>query len=97
MGKVYYVKEKHDNKFRIERVFDLAGRIILNVSVLEGKIKPGMTGSVNSKEFVIENVEVRNQRIEYLIDGESGDLILKGLKAAKLEEEDFKVGLVFII
>ena len=94
MGKVYYVKETYNNAFRIERIYDLAGRIILHGTVTSGRIEPGMSGESNGKRFVIETIEVKNQRIDYLLENETGDLIVKGVKTVKLEEEDFKPGQV---
>ena len=92
MGKVLYIRESHNNAFRVERVFDIAGRVILHGVVTSGRIEPGMLGEVNGKEYMIESIEVRNQRIDYLLEGEEGDLIIKGMKAAKIEEDDFSPG-----
>jgi len=90
----YYVKEKVENTFRVEREYDLAGRIIATGTVVSGKIAQGMTGVVNGKRYVVERIEVNGVPIDYLLQNESGDLVIYG---RELNKDDIHKGLLLYL
>ena len=85
----YYVREKMENTFRVTRVYDLAGHVIATGKVVSGRISQGATGVVNNKRFVVERIEVNGAPIDYLLQDETGDLVLHG---KDLFKSDIKIG-----
>jgi len=86
---VNYIKETINNVLRIERVYDLAGRVVVIGTVVSGKISQGMTSTARDKRFVVERIEVKGAPIDYLLQDETGDLIIYG---RGLEKDDFRKG-----
>ncbi|MCC7552493.1 hypothetical protein KO317_02395 [Candidatus Micrarchaeota archaeon] len=97
MGKVYFTKDTEPTKFVIEQIYDLAGRLILHGTVMHGVIKPGIEGKVKGKEFILEHIEQKNIRLDYLEKGETGDLVIKSRDTLKkIHPEDFGVGKILL-
>ncbi len=93
MGKVYFTKDTEPTKFRIEQIYDLAGRLILHGTTMHGTIKPGIEGKVKGNGFVLEHIEKKNIRLDYLEKGETGDLVIKSKDTLKkIDKDDFNVG-----
>ncbi len=97
MGKVYFSRDTEPTKFVIEKIYDLAGRLVLHGKVMHGVIKPGIEGKVKGKEFILEHIEKNNKRLEYLEDGDTGDLIIKSRDTLKkIHKEDFDTGKILL-
>lgn len=97
MGKIYFKRDTEPTKFKIEQIYDLAGRLILHGTTLHGTVKPGIKGKVNGKGFILEHIEQKNRRIEYLQKGETGDLVLRSTDTLnRVVKDDFKKGQTLI-
>ncbi|MFA5382394.1 MAG: hypothetical protein WC356_04455 [Candidatus Micrarchaeia archaeon] len=97
MGKIYFTKDTEPSKFKIEKIYDLAGRLILHGTTMHGIIKPGIEGKVKGKEFVLEFIERKNIRLDYLEKNDEGDLVIKSKDTLKkINKEDFNVGQILL-
>ncbi len=86
-----YLRKDVENTFRVGKVYDLAGHLIVSGVVVSGKVSQGAICRINGKVSVVERIEVDGAPIDYLLQDEEGDVILYGKDLVK---EDVKPGQV---